>query len=40
MEAKKLCLFLGLALVAGLILVSRPGATEHCVLAEMFTSTM
>jgi hypothetical protein len=40
MEGKKLCLFVGLALAAGLFLVSSPGATERCVLAEMFTSTM
>lgn len=40
MEVKKLCLFLGLALVAGLFLVSSPGSTERCVLAELFTSTM
>lgn len=40
MEAKKLCLFVGLALVAGLFLAGSVGATERCVLAELFTSTM
>lgn len=39
MKGKKLCLFLVLTLAAGLFLVDAAGATERCVLAELFTST-
>lgn len=39
MQGKRSIMFWGLALAAGLILAGAAGATERCVLAELFTVT-
>jgi len=39
MPGKMLALVWGVVLVVGLFMVGSSGATERCVLAELFTST-